>query len=162
MNKILLYLFFVILSAPTLYHTQEITSTVVTNIPYMSIPQYELPKRYLIDGQSTLYPKENAFRRADIIFFLSIPITMFIMQNIINFINIFNIALENYNTDLGRDNFGYTFGEWNYIISAIILIPMGITIYDYVYVKQYPILPPFKQDTFREARMNFSIYRMQF
>ncbi|MGL5956941.1 MAG: hypothetical protein ACRC0X_10170 [Brevinema sp.] len=142
--------------------TQEVTTANVTNLNYISIPQYELPKRYLIDNYSTLYPKENLFRRADIVFFLSIPVTMFIMQNIINFINIFNIALENYNSDLGRDNFGFTLGEWTYIISALVMIPLGVMIYDTIYVQQYPVTPFFKQERFKESRVSFNVYRIKF
>lgn len=161
MNNILIL---TILSFFTFTHNfgQDITSVAVTNLSFNPIPQYELPKRYLIDSYSTLYPKENPFRRAEIVFFLAIPVTLFIMQNIINFINIFNIALGNYNSDLGRDNFGYTSGEWNYIIAALIMIPTGVMIYDTIYVKQYPILPAFKQDNFKESRINFNIYRIPF
>lgn len=156
---LLIYFFFLI---GNIGYSQTISTAEVTNISYTSIPQYELPTRYIVDNYSTLYPQENPFRRADIVFFLSIPITMFIMQNIINFINILNITLDNYNSDLGRDNLGFTSGEWNYIISAIILIPIGVMIYDTIYVKQYPIIPSFSQNKFKESRMNFSIYRLQF
>ncbi|MGL4676553.1 MAG: hypothetical protein ACRCWI_02660 [Brevinema sp.] len=157
-----IFLFFSIFFFSTVVFSQEITTANVTNLNYITIPQYELPKRYLIDSYSTLYPKENLFRRADIVFFLSIPITMFIMQNVINFINIFNIALDNYNSDLGRDNFGFTLGEWSYIISALIMIPLGVMIYDTVYVQQYPITPFFKQDTIKEIRVTFNVYRIKF
>jgi len=161
MRYITFLIYFLLLISNTGY-SQTVTTAAVTNLSYISIPQYELPKRYIVDNYSTLYPQENPFRRADIVFFLSIPITMFIMQNIINFINILNISLNNYNSDLGRDNFGFSSGEWNYIISALVLIPFGVMIYDTVYVKQYPILPPFRQDKIKESRMNFSIYRLQF
>ena len=149
-------------SFPRLHHAQEISTTRITNLTYYPIPQYELPKRYLVDSQTTFYPKENPWRRADIVFFISIPITMFLLQNIINFLNIFNIALNNYNTDISRDNLGFTSSEWNYLLSALFLIPMGITIYDAVYVQQYPVLPTFRQDNFKETRVNFSIYRHQY
>ncbi len=141
---------------------QDITTSNITNLTYTPIPQYELPKRYLIDDHSTLYPKENLFRRADIVFFLSVPITMFLVQNIINVINILNVTLDNYNSDLGRDNFGFTDGEWAFIISALVLIPTGVTIYDTIYVQQYPMTPFFKQENFKETRVDFNIYRIQF
>lgn len=161
MRYITFLIYFLLLISNTGY-TQTVSTAAVTNLSYISIPQYELPKRYIVDNYSTLYPQENPFRRADIVFFLSIPITMFIMQNIINIINTMNISLNNYNSDLGRDNFGYSLGEWNFIISALVMIPFGVMIYDTVYVKQYPIFPPFRQDKIKESRMNFSIYRAQF
>ncbi len=143
-------------------HAQEVTTAQVTNLGYAPIPQYELPKRYLIDGYSTLYPKENPYRRADIVFFLSLPITMFIVQNIINFINIANLALGNYNSNLVRDNYGFTMGEWSFVIAALIGIPTGIMIYDAVYVNTYPFNPFFKQEGFKEARVDFNVYRFKF
>lgn len=143
-------------------YSQDITTVAVTNLTYVPIPQYELPKSYLIDTSSTLYPKESAFRRADIVFFLSLPITMFIMQNILNFMNILNIFLGNYNPNLGRDNFGFTRGEWYYLIAALVMIPTGVMIYDAVYVQQYPVTPFFNQEKMKESRVNFNIYRIKF
>lgn len=161
MKKYILICLFLSISNVS-FGQQNSKNAMITNLSYELIPQYELPKRYIIDNHSTLYPKENGFRRADIIFFLSIPITYFLVQNILNFINILNIGLENYNSDLGRDNFGFTSGEWNYILAAVFLIPLGVTIYDAVYVKEYPLLPPFKMNEFKEVRMNFTIYRTKF
>lgn len=160
MIKYIVIIFFLIHSQSI--YAQNITTEVITNLSYSSIPQYELPKQYLIDNHSTLYPKENAFRRADIIFFLSLPITMFIMQNILNFINILNVVLDNYNTNLGRDNFGFTRGEWYYLIAALTMIPTGVMIYDAIYVQQYPVIPFFSQDTIKESRVNLNIYRVKF
>ncbi len=156
-----IYLFLLLFLASQT-HAQEVTTAQVTNLNYTPIPQYELPKRYLIDGYSTLYPKENPYRRADIVFFLSIPITMFIVQNIINFINIANLALDNYNSDLVRDNYGFTMGEWSFVIAALIGIPAGVMIYDAVYVRTYPYNPFFKQEKVKEARVDFNLYRFSF
>lgn len=143
-------------------NAQRITSDQITNLSYELIPTYELPKQYIIDGRTKLYPKENTFRRADIVFFLAIPVSFYLMQNILNFINILNVTAGNYNTDLGRDNFGFTSGEWNFLLAATFLIPMGVSIYDYVYVRQYPLIPPFERNEIKEIRMNFSIYRVSF
>jgi len=160
MKKCLLYIILIIF--PHMLFGQQITSTQITNLSYELIPHYELPKQYIIDNYSTLYPKENLFRRADIIFFLSIPITYFLIQNILNFFNIINISLENYNSDLGRDNFGFTAGEWNFLIAAIFLIPLGITIYDAIYIRDYPIFPHYEMEEIKEIRMNFTVYRTKF
>ncbi|MGL4367658.1 MAG: hypothetical protein ACRCTQ_05215 [Brevinemataceae bacterium] len=156
-------LLFIILSSYSVHsYSQEINTESITNLSYTLIPQYELPKRYIVDNHTTLYPKENAFRRGDIVFFLAMPITLFLVQNLLNFINIFNIALGNYNSDLGRDNFGFTSGEWSFLFSSIFLIPLGVAVYDAVYVKDYPLIPHFYKEEIKEVRVNFNVYRVKF
>lgn len=154
-------LFFIFLFPNNIF-TQDTSTKNVDSLSYKLIPQYDLPKRYIIDGQTKLYPKENTFRRADIVFFLSIPATYFVVQNLLNLFNTINLSFNNYNSSLNRDNLGFTSGEWNFILASILLIPMGVSIYDSVYVKNYPLIPPFKQDEFKEVRMNFTIFRTQF
>lgn len=137
-------------------------SNSVQSETYQKIIQYELPKQYLMDNKSKLYPKEHMFRRAEMVFFLSIPAAFFVVQNLLNIFNSFNILLLNYNSDLGRDVFGFTSGEWNFALAAIFLIPLGVTIQDQIFVQYYPLTLPFSQERIRETRVNFSIYRTKF
>ncbi|MGL4562985.1 MAG: hypothetical protein ACRCVW_03925 [Brevinema sp.] len=160
MKIFFLFLFFIIM--PETLLCQETTETNFKNLSYKLIPQYELPKQYIIDGQTKLYPKENPWRRGDIVFFLSIPATYFIVQNLLNLFNTINISFNNYNSALIRDNLGFTGGEWGFVIASILLIPMGVTIYDAVYIRDYPLLPNFEQREFKEIRMNLTIYRIEF
>ncbi|MGL4393657.1 MAG: hypothetical protein ACRCS8_00295 [Brevinema sp.] len=159
MRKILILLFLTFIAEPTFC---QVTTIQEGELSYQLIPQYELPKRYLIDGQTRFYPTENPFRRADIVFFLSIPASYFVMQNLLNLFTTIAMSFNNYNSGLIRDNFGFTWAEWSFIIASVTMIPMGVMIYDAVYVRDYPILPPFKQDEIKEVRVNFTLYRVDF
>lgn len=141
---------------------QRITSQGALNLEYDLIPRYELPKQYILDGRTRSYPVESAFRRMDIVFFLSIPVTFYLFQNFLVLINTANILSGNYNASLSRDSLGFTGGEWAFLLAATFLIPSGVAIYDYVYTRDYPLLPPFNRDEFREVRMNFTVFRTKF
>ncbi|MGL4561538.1 MAG: hypothetical protein ACRCV0_04535, partial [Brevinema sp.] len=82
--------------------------------------------------------------------------------NLLNLFNTINLSFNNYNSALIRDNLGFTGGEWGFVIASILLIPMGVTIYDAVYVHDYPLLPNFEQREFKEIRMNLTVYRIEF
>ncbi|MGL5721921.1 MAG: hypothetical protein ACRCY4_05950 [Brevinema sp.] len=161
MNKQILFLFFIGFIVQPIT-AQTITSTQIANLEYDLIPAYELPKQYLLDGRTRTYPAENAFRRMDIVYFLSIPITFYLFYNLIQLINVANVATGNFNAALQRDTIGFTSSEWNFILMATFLIPSGVAIYDYVYVRDYPLLPPFDRAEFREVRMTFTVFRTRF
>ncbi|MGL5254177.1 MAG: hypothetical protein ACRC9L_04115 [Brevinema sp.] len=157
-----IFLFFLIGFIANSLSAQTITSTRIANLEYELIPTYELPKQYLLDGRTRTYPAENAFRRMDIVYFLSIPITFYLFYNFLQLINVANIATGNYNAALTRDFIGFTAAEWNFLLMATFLIPSGVAIYDYVYVRNYPVLPPFDRQEFREVRMTFTVFRTRF
>lgn len=160
-SKFVIFLF-LLSSLPVSIYAQKISSREVAELEYDLIPRYELPKQYILDGRTLSYPNESAFRRMDIVFFLSIPITFYLIQNLISLINVANQAMGNYDASIRRDSLGFTSGEWNFILAATFLIPSGVAMYDYVYVRDYPLIPFFARDDFREVRMTFTIYRTKF
>jgi hypothetical protein len=126
----------------------------VTNIATVRIREPELPNTYLRVGDLSKIEFEEpqtTFRRFDIIFFISIPITFYLTLNILQIVN-YNIM----------DTYVLTQPDWNYIYFNTLLIPMYVAYQDYLYMENRRRLDNQYSSNKDEWYFGFTIFRTEF
>lgn len=104
-------------------------NTSVTNITTKSIVEEQLPNSYLATGKIQMEPPQSPGRRFDVVFFVSIPVTFYLMLNIMQLKNMyfFNSAL--------LDN-----ADWTYIYLNTFILPLAVAYFDYRFIERQKIL----------------------
>lgn len=96
----------------------------ITNIPSKPIIEEELPNSYLATGLIKTEPPRDPGRRFDVVFFVSIPITFYLLLNIMQWRNMyFNNGILG-NTD------------WTYIYLNTFFVPLATAYFDYQYIEK--------------------------
>ncbi len=106
-------------------NTLILTNNSVTNVELNKVIEPELPNLFLRTGKIEYEPPETPARRFDVVYFVAIPITYYLLFSL--------LIIKNQWANSGRqlDNTDY-----NYIYTSTFVVPMAIAYYDYLYVEQ--------------------------
>ncbi|URA09855.1 hypothetical protein [Thermospira aquatica] len=106
----------------------------------------ELPNTYLIKGTNTLPFTESTWRRYDVVFFVAIPISFYLIMNVLMIKNAYFYQQEGaFLSDT----------DWNYIYLSTFLIPLFAAYYDQVHYRQY-------QGSFQKFQLTIPLYQTEF
>ncbi len=97
----------------------------ITNVRTKPIIESELPNSYLATGQIQTEPPQDPGRRFDIVFFVAIPVTFYLILNIMQLKNMYF-----FNSSL-LDN-----ADWNYIYLNTFFVPLAAAYFDYQYMQK--------------------------
>jgi hypothetical protein len=97
----------------------------VSNIVTKSVVEEELPNSYLATGKIQTEPPQTPGRRFDVVFFISIPVTYYLLLNIMQLKNMY---FANSTPLDGVD--------WTYIYLNTFILPLAVAYFDYSYMEQ--------------------------
>lgn len=97
----------------------------VTNISTKKVVEPDLPNSYLSTGKIDVDTSETIGRRFDLLYFIAIPVSFYLTQNVMQLKNIY----FNNNAALDRT-------DWNFIYFNTLFIPLSIAYFDYLHVQK--------------------------
>lgn len=97
----------------------------ITNVHTKPIIESELPNSYLATGIIQTEPPRDPGRRFDVVFFVAIPVTYYLLLNIMQLKNMYF-----FNSRL-LDN-----ADWTYIYLNTFFLPLATAYFDYQYIEK--------------------------
>jgi hypothetical protein len=115
--------------------------------PLVATPEERLPPTYLVDGTNTAPFQETLWRRYDVVFFVAVPISFYLMMNVLMIKNAYFHGSEGtYLSDT----------DWNYIYLMTFLIPLFTAYHDQIYVRGL------SQNRETDVRLSIPLYQQEF
>ncbi|MFN3659769.1 MAG: hypothetical protein ACK4TN_00855 [Brevinematales bacterium] len=113
--------------------------------PLVATPEERLPPTYLVDGTNTTPFQETLWRRYDVVFFVAVPISFYLVMNILMIKNAYFYGSEGtYLSDT----------DWNYIYLMTFFIPLFTAYHDQVYVRGF--------SSKKDIQWNIPLYKQEF
>jgi len=140
------FLWFFLLPVLVVAQTNDLPPVEGQILPRLVVsPPPALPNTYLVDGTNTQPFQESLWRRYDVVFFVAVPISFYLMMNILMIKNAY--LYQTAGTYLSDT-------DWNYIYLSTFLIPLFTAYHDQVFVRE-------RGRGFSE-RWNIPIYSQEF